>query len=206
MYNSNSSPSKTSNKVKINWILIRKISQYFFLVLFLVLFLLNRQNTAGNDLIDYFIHLDPLLVITSMIASRSYLDIALIELVIAVLLAVVAGRAWCGWICPLGTVLDIFSFKKRPQISLSEHLRSIKYGLLLVILTASFFGNLTLLFFDPLTILYRSLTLAILPTLNQVVTAIEQLFYNVPMLQEPLSHFEDILRPAILPYSLNYFY
>lgn len=207
MDNSPSRPAGPAGKVKPGWVLVRKIVQALFLVLFLAFFFLNRQShQAGMDFIDYFMHLDPLLVLTSMIASRSYLDIALIELVIAIALAVVAGRAWCGWICPLGTVLDLFSFKKSPKISIPEYFRSIKYGLLLVILTASFFGNLTLLFFDPLTILYRSLTLAILPAINQIITISEQTLYPIGFLQEPIAWLEQVLRPAILPYSLNYFY
>ena len=51
---------------------------------------------------------------------------------IILLLTLVFGRAWCGWLCPLGTVLDLFHPRrwKNKQPSIPEGTRSIKYFLL----------------------------------------------------------------------------
>jgi MauM/NapG family ferredoxin protein len=117
----------------------------------------------------------------------------------------VAGRAWCGWLCPLGTTLDLLTIKKAYANKMPEALRSVKYGLLMVILMASLFGNLTLLIFDPLTILYRSLAYAILPVLNQGLTAAETLLFPIPFFQDPISWLEGFLRPTIFPLALQYF-
>ena len=55
---------------------------------------------------DLFFRLDPLVVLANALAARRLLPALLIGAVAALLLAVIAGRAWCGWLCPLGTALD----------------------------------------------------------------------------------------------------
>ena len=198
-------PSKLSLKVHPAWLRLRKVVQYLVLGLFLVLFLMSRYQNPGNNWIDWFMRLDPLLGLTSMIASRTFLLSSALGLGVAIVLALVAGRFWCGWLCPLGTTLDLFTFKKTHAGKLPDGLRSIKYGLLLTLLVASFLGNLTLLFLDPLTILYRSLTSSIYPGLNQMVAAVEKTLYPFPVFQEPISWLESVLRPALLPVLPQYF-
>jgi polyferredoxin len=199
-----SSPSKT-NRIHFTWITLRKGVQGLALLFFIGAFLISRQNAPGNDWIAYVMRFDPLLALTSMIASRTFITASVIELLLAVALALVAGRAWCGWLCPLGTTLDLLTIKKAYANKMPEALRSVKYGLLMVILMASLFGNLTLLIFDPLTILYRSLAYAILPVLNQGLTAAETLLFPIPFFQDPISWLEGFLRPTIFPLALQYF-
>ena len=101
----------------------------------------------------------------------------------------------------MGTILDwipIRTWKKRiPQVP--EWFRGIKYVLLLVILIAAVFGNLTLLFLDPLTIGYRTLTAAIWPGLDRIVTFIEIQLIQVPFLSSAVGGFDSLIRPAIFP-------
>jgi MauM/NapG family ferredoxin protein len=192
-------------KIDPRWIVVRKTVQYVALAVFLFLFLISRQDSAGKDYIAYFLRFDPLLALTSLLASRTLLAVTVIELIAAVLLALVVGRAWCGWLCPLGTTLDIFSFKKTAAKKMPEELRAAKYGLLLVMLVSAVLGNLTLLIFDPLTILYRTLTSAIHPALNQILTVVETSLYPVPFLQGLVTWLEDTLRPGIFPLDPLYF-
>jgi polyferredoxin len=196
---------KRDVKVGPIWPILRKIAQYVFLALFVICFLITRHKSLGNGWIDYFIRFDPLLGISEMLASRTFQVNLAIGAGAAIILALVAGRAWCGWLCPLGTVLDIFEVKKTSAHKIPENLRKTKYGLLLLILTTAFFGNLSLLFFDPITILFRSLTLSILPGLNQAFTALEKALYPIPLFQEPISWLESNLRPLLLPVLPQYF-
>ena len=202
---SNSLKSKKTIFKPPDWIALRKAIQYLVLVGFIGLYLISRLNNPGNDWISYFMRFDPLLVLSNLLASRTFMLPAVVELILAIGLAVVAGRAWCGWLCPLGTILDLFTIKKASANKLPEALRSMKYGLLMAILTAALFGNLTLLFFDPLTIIYRSLSFAIMPALNQIVTGLEALLYPVPFFQDSITWLEGVLRPAVLPLALQYF-
>ncbi len=143
---------------------------------FLLLFVLSKQGGWPASLVNLPMRLDPLLVLTHLFASRTFLVGSTLALIVLIL-TLVFGRAWCGWICPLGTTLDIFSLKrwrgKRSQPA--EGWRKVKYGLLLTILVAALLGNLTLLIFDPLTILFRSLSIAIWPAVDQIITAVENL-------------------------------
>lgn len=152
--------------------------------------------------------LDPLLALTSLLSSRVFLSGMSLALIVVVL-SVVFGRAWCGWICPLGTILDLFRFKRGWQKPVLDHTndqgwRKVKYSLLIAIIIASLLGNLTLLIFDPLTILYRTLTASIWPALDKAVTAFEASLINVPSLAEPIIIMDAWLRPGLLPLEPAY--
>jgi polyferredoxin len=60
------------------------------------------------------------------------------------LLTLVLGRVWCGWVCPVNTVLDRVHFKGAIErgARLSERWRVVKYVLLLLILAAALLGFL----------------------------------------------------------------
>lgn len=146
---------------------------------------------------------DPLLGLTHILSSRTLLTSASLAL-IAVALTVLFGRAWCGWICPLGTILDLFQFKQKKQrVAFNSPKdggwRNLKYTLLIAILIAAVFGNLTLLIFDPITVLYRTLTSSLWPALDQVVTAVETSLIGIPVLAGPITSLDAWLRPTFFP-------
>ena len=119
--------------------------------------------------------LDPLGMLAHLLASRTLLAGSALALVILIL-TLAAGRAWCGWLCPLGTLLDIFSLQRArralgAKAQAPEALRNLKYGLLFTILFAALFTNLTLLIFDPLTIVFRTLSTAVWPAADHILTA-----------------------------------
>jgi polyferredoxin len=188
------------------WITVRKAVQYTALLAFLALFIAARQSGWPASLLNSAMRLDPLLILANLLASRLFLAGSALAL-ITLLLTLIFGRAWCGWLCPLGTVLDLFSLKawRGKRLPPPESWRGIKYGLLLVILTAALFGNLTLLALDPLTILYRSLAVSLWPALDQVVTALETALYQVAFLAGPISTFDAWLRPLLLPLEPVYY-
>jgi ferredoxin len=145
-------------------------------------------------------------MLANLIASRTFLIASLLAL-ITVLLTLVFGRAWCGWICPLGTTLDVVSLKRirgkrQPP---SERWRNVKYVLLIAVLVAALFGNLTLLALDPLTLLFRSMTVVVLPALDQTISVAEGSLYQIPSMGDALTTFDAWIRPALLPSEPVYF-
>jgi polyferredoxin len=60
----------------------------------------------------------------------------LIFTLITAILTLVLGRVWCGWVCPVNTVLDRIHFKGAVErgARLSEGWRTVKYVLLLLTL------------------------------------------------------------------------
>ena len=147
--------------------------------------------------------LDPLAMLAGFISSRSFEPYFFIALALLAL-SLVLGRAWCGWLCPLGTILDWFSFSslKRKYEALPQWVRSIKYVLLIGILAAAAFSNLTLLIFDPLSILVRTFTTAVWPGLDALINLAETGLNNIPVLQAGVARFDNLIRPALFPTQL----
>ncbi len=188
------------------WKAARKLVQYAALLGFIALFLASRRGGWATELVNAPLRLDPLGMLANLIASRALLTGSALALIILAL-TVVFGRAWCGWLCPLGTVLDIASPQRKIQPIFKEpaRLRSVKYGLLFTTLVAAVFTNLTLLVFDPLTILLRTLTVAIWPAIDRIISAGESALYPVALLQDPIDAFDKLVRPALLPESPLYY-
>ena len=203
-------PKRSIGKPVGPWITARKIVQSFTLAIFIVLFIGSQSTDQPAHLMSFPMRLDPLLILSHLFASRVFLVSSALAL-ITIILTLVFGRAWCGWICPLGTILDLFSFtRKRNHRSESirqpsEAWRRVKYILLLTTLLAALFGNLTLLFLDPLTILYRTLTISLWPALDQAVTALEAGLYRIPSLANLVSAFDAWVRPGLLPSQPAYY-
>lgn len=190
-----------ARKLRFTWVNTRKLVQILALAAFVALFLYSRRGGWPPELVNIPMRLDPLLVLSNLLASKEFLAGSTLVF-LTLLLTIAAGRAWCGWLCPLGTLLEWITphrkKKQEPQPP-PETWRNIKYGLLVVTLTAAIFGNLTLLFLDPLTILFRTLTTSILPPIDQLVTGIERSLSAIPFLEGPISSFDELVRPAILP-------
>ena len=80
-----------------------------------------------------------------------------------VLATLVFGRFFCGFICPLGTMIDIFDASLKKRLNIGDGLRNVKYLLLFFLVMAAVWGISFLHFLDPLTIFERSLTLVFHP-------------------------------------------
>ena len=192
------------------WIAARKLIQYTTLLLFVVIFIATRRGGLPTTLVNIPMQLDPLLVFSHLLSSHTWLWGSALGL-ITLLLSMVFGRAWCGWVCPLGTVLDIFGPKasgKKSQFKqpiLSPRLRNIKYILLIAALVAAVFGNLTLLFLDPLTILFRTLIVSLWPALDQLIIRLETVLYRIGFLSAPVATLDTWLRPGIFPVDPAYY-
>ncbi len=184
------------------WITARKIVQITALLVVIVLLIMTRRGSWPPEVVNVIMRLDPLAVLAQALSNRSFLLGSTVVL-LTLLLTVIAGRAWCGWLCPLGTVLDLIPLRKRSlrakQPNIPNAWRSVKYGLLIVILVAALLGNLTLLIFDPLTIFIRTFTAGLWPAADQIVTAVVTTLYQVPFLSDPISSIDSWLRPTIFP-------
>ena len=115
--------------------LIRMLVQLIFFLIFF--YLLLGTHYPGSDYIgnvEIFFHFDPLLALTTFIASRAFFA-PFILAGITLLLTIILGRFFCGWVCPLGSIHQFFSFlfKKtklhKPKIPKDNHTR-LKYYLL----------------------------------------------------------------------------
>ena len=175
------------------WRRIRQAIQVLSLLLFLALFIYTNAQRPQRFWADLFSRLDPLLMLTASLAGRVLLS-GLILAAVTVLLTLLFGRVWCGWLCPLGTLLEWLGPRRSSHKGLPEKWRTIKYLLLFVILFAALLGNQTLAFLDPITILNRSLSTSAWPALRYAVIQVETALYQLPFLWGPL----DLLHSTII--------
>lgn len=169
------------------WRRLRQASQIVALLAFLLLFIFAAYQSPNQDWADLFYRLDPLVAITAMLAGRAL--IAGLSLAgVTVLLTLIFGRVWCGWLCPFGTVLEWLSpaGRREPASGPPEQWRLIKHLLLFVILGMALLGSQTLLFLDPITMMTRTLAAAIWPALRYAIYTVEGVLYRFEFLWGPL--------------------
>ncbi len=182
------------------WRRVRQVTQILFFALFIYLLFAGLQRQSLPPWGDFFFRLNPLSALTTMLASRAWIP-RLGWALIVVALTVLVGRVWCGWICPLGTLLEWVSFRKARgrAKSISPRWRTVKYVLLVVIVIAALFGNLTLLIFEPLALFTRAMTTVVIPALNYAVNAAESTLYSLAFLRPAIDWLENLLRGPVLP-------
>ncbi len=179
---------------------LRILSQAIFFFLFL--YLLLGTHFTGEDYIgrvEIFFHFDPLLAVSTLIASRT-IFISFVLAVFTMVITFIFGRVVCGWVCPLGSVHQFFSFvfKKakllKPKINTDSRL-AWKYYLLIFILVGTLFSLDLVGIFDPLSLLYRSFSVAVLPALSHSFEAALSLLYqvNLSFLADGLAQFFENL-------------
>jgi polyferredoxin len=159
----------------------RRISQTIFLLLFLILFRLT--DYTGADQIPYavniFFRLDPLVAAAAMLAARAVISLLLLSLIV-IGLTLILGRFFCGWFCPLGTLLDLTHPLLRPKKRIpGAHRRSWKYLLMGFILTAALFGLPVVGYFDPFSLLVRGMAVSVDPFFNFTVVSFFDSIYRI---------------------------
>jgi polyferredoxin len=178
---------------------LRKVVQILALILFLYLLVGTRKEITTVLPHDLFFRLDPLLGIISILASRIFI-VSMMLGVFTIVLTIIAGRAWCGWLCPLGTILDwtpTFTRKSSKMRIQSDWLMA-KYILLFIIVFTAIFGSLSLIIFDPITILSRTVTSVIIPGLSSLITFVEISFYRIESFQPSIEQFDYMIRNRLL--------
>ncbi|MGD1992523.1 MAG: 4Fe-4S binding protein [Anaerolineae bacterium] len=179
---------------------VRQIVQAAAFSLYVILLFAALQQQIVSPLTDLFFRLDPLAAAGAMLAARAWIPRLALALVILGL-TLLLGRVWCGWLCPLGTLLDWVRFPsaRRREVQLSSGWKGVKYLLLLLTLALALLRNLSLLILDPITLLTRTMTTAVLPALNQAITAVERAMYPIGFLRPAIDWIEQGLRGPVLP-------
>jgi MauM/NapG family ferredoxin protein len=148
---------------------MRRAVQASSLFLFSGLFALANANPPDWMPVDIYLRLDPLLALTAMAAQREVSGRLLWSLVL-VAATLLIGRFFCGWVCPLGAVLDfldrpLFRAAQRRAPATDAGLRRLRLGLLAAIAAAAAAGLSLAYLLDPLALLTRVYAFVLTPLL-----------------------------------------
>ncbi len=151
------------------FVIIRRYSQAFFLVLFVSILTPAGEHLAGILPARFFLRSSPLIVMGISIGIRTIIGEAGIALIM-LLLTMVFGRFFCGWVCPMGTVIDCAgAVKKKRKVfsdTVNSRVSSVKFYILGLLLLLSVFKVQTVVTWDPLVIMARVVSLYIVPALS----------------------------------------
>jgi polyferredoxin len=167
---------------------------------FVYLLFAALQRHEAHPFADLFFRFDPLAAFGTMLAARAWLpDLGLALVTVA--LTIVLGRVWCGWICPLGTLLGWLRFgsARRAAKRLPRRLRSVKYMILVALAVMAAFGSMTLMVLDPLSLLTRTATTSLVPAFAYAVTGLERLAVRWTALEPAVTWIDDTFRGNLLP-------
>jgi polyferredoxin len=148
---------------------MRTLVQTLSLLLFSALFAFATYRLPNWIPADLYLRLDPLLGLTSVLAAREIIGRVLWSLLL-VGATFVAGRFFCGYICPLGVCTDFldrvfFRGKKRPALRSEAGFRRVKFFLLFIFVAAAITGVSLAFFLDPISLLTRVYTFLVYPLL-----------------------------------------
>ena len=152
---------------------IRRGVQLACLALFVFLFVNTRfrEHAEPDAFTHLFFHLDPLILAATFLATYAVPAAALLAL-LTLVVTLLFGRVFCGWICPLGTLNHFVGWLRdwvrgipAAPARWSPWQRS-KYFLLIALLVMAAFGVNWVGVFDPIALLYRSMTTAVWPALQ----------------------------------------
>ena len=183
----------------------RRGTQILCFALFLFLFI--KTDYSGSDELTWAVNLlfriDPFLALSAMLAVKTVIGL-MFPAMVTLAVTLVFGRFFCGWICPLGTLIDASRlFFGPPGGSPAPGQRHLKYYLLFFLLTAAFFGLPLAGYLDPFSLLVRGFTFSLHPALDHATTTFFTWTYRyapewLNQLIEPVYTF---LRNHLLPFT-----
>ncbi|MCX5799371.1 MAG: 4Fe-4S binding protein [Proteobacteria bacterium] len=184
-----------------------RISQYLFLAVFFYLFI--NTEYRGKDEISFamnsFFRVDPLVVL-SFILSKKTLTALLIPGILMLIFSIFLGRFFCGWICPLGTIIDLTTDKLKKSIPIKFLKTNLKYYLLFTLLFAALFNVNLVGILDPIAILIRALTFFLYPLFGYSIRASWAGLYSIiGENRDYIGFFYSFLRDYILPFRETFY-
>jgi ferredoxin-type protein NapF len=171
----------------------RRTAQFTFLSLFFLLLTLTVWP-LGTVALGVFLGADPLIALSSAVNGvwlwPGWIALAMLAL------PLVAGRAFCGYVCPTGTLIETTTPSAGPgRLSAAAHrrLRALPIFVLIGCAGLLLFASGAYLFFDPLAILTRTATVLVYPLLDRLLRLAGDVAYLAP----PIRPGVDLMNGAL---------
>ena len=157
---------------------VRIVSQVFFFTAFLVLCWLTWTSRLEGYPVSRILEMDPLVMISTMLSTGyvyRYLGWGLLVLGLTLL----AGRVFCNWICPYGTLhqfvgwlFNVHKAKDNFDRNRYRDMYFFKYAVLTVLLIMAAMGALQIGLLDPICLMYRTVATVVAPMVDMSIDAI----------------------------------
>ncbi|MFB3880204.1 MAG: 4Fe-4S dicluster domain-containing protein [Armatimonadota bacterium] len=85
----------------------RRAFQIVFLAGFVTLFALAADPLVSPVPVDLYLRADPLIALSAMVSLRRIVPVLLWYALPITLVSLLLGRVFCGWVCPMGTTIDL---------------------------------------------------------------------------------------------------
>jgi ferredoxin len=182
---------------------MRTVVQALSLLLFTLLFALANYRLLDWLPADIYLRLDPLLGLSAVLAGRELVSRAVWGMV-TLAATLLFGRFFCGYVCPLGAVLDfldpvLFSKTERRMPAADLPLRRVKYVVLVTILGAAIAGASLVYLLDPMALLTRTYTFILYPLFVGFINLLLDVF-------RPIAQTLEWMTLATLSYPQPAFY
>jgi len=168
-------------------ITVRRISQVFFFSMFVWFCIVSTIGERFWQLrgwpVNWFLQLDPLATFGTVLTTHT-LYRPLLWALVTIVLTIIFGRFFCGWICPFGALHQFVGYlgnrrkttAQKIQLNKYRKTQCIKYFILLFFLFMAAFPSLAASLqtglLDPITLLTRSFNLLLLPVIDRTVNLV----------------------------------
>jgi MauM/NapG family ferredoxin protein len=188
-------------------IIAKRLSQAFFLSLFLYILWSTTYPLAGLFSAQVLFKADPLIMILTSLSEKVILA-GIVWSLSMIALTAIAGRFFCGWVCPLGTVIDLAAAEKKNRAlpdKTNARLRRIKYWILGAAVIAAVAGLQIAWVFDPVVIAGRFVSLNLMPSVTLVIDGLFSFLIRGLHLYGPVYDFYRGLKSSLLGVQVRYF-
>jgi polyferredoxin len=159
---------------------LRRAYQVVFIAFFLFLVFMTTAGLIRSYDVQWLLTFDPLVALTTALASHSLYHALLWSLVIIVP-TLVLGRFFCSWICPMGVLHHALGFLARKR-RIPDRVKAnnprpshkIKYVVLAVMLGLAAAGSVQIGLLDPIASTWRGLAASVMPALGNVAFGMYQ--------------------------------
>lgn len=176
--------------MKFTYRTLRVLTQSLSFLFLLYLILQTAFPLEIRFPVDLYLRLDPFIGLISLLAQKEFI-LRMLPSLGVLLLVVVVGNFFCGWFCPMGAAIDffdrvLFREKKRAKTPDDQPLRRVRYGVFAFALTAGLLGWQLMFLLDPISLITRTLVIAVYPPViyvsNQLIPLIQKFFPQNPFI------------------------
>lgn len=170
----------------------RWVFQLFFLLLFLGL-LTSAFWPVFSGLVSGFLLADPLIALNS--AAHGFFRWEMLLAVPVILSPLFLGRVFCGYVCPMGFLIELTGPKKERALrpGVRKVLRKVPLFGLMAVVVLILLGSAWFLVADPISLLTRSATTLLYPALDRLITWVGDGLYHIDAFQGGVDSVTNVL-------------